>query len=96
MRAHDLRSNRARLSRMPEVTVSAVRSVPRQAEVVGWAVAPKGPVPRQLGLNRAGLEAHGFTAKVSGPYGTYLRWVWPLLALLTLLVAIVLAVSAVL
>jgi uncharacterized ion transporter superfamily protein YfcC len=30
------------------------------------------------------------------PYGTYLRWVWPLLALLTLLVAIVLAVSAVL
>jgi uncharacterized ion transporter superfamily protein YfcC len=30
------------------------------------------------------------------PYGTYLRWVWPLLALLILLVAIVLAVSAVL
>ena len=30
------------------------------------------------------------------PYGTYLRWVWPLLALLTLLVAIILAVSAVL
>jgi uncharacterized ion transporter superfamily protein YfcC len=30
------------------------------------------------------------------PYGTYLRWVWPLLALLTVLVAIVLAVSAVL
>jgi uncharacterized ion transporter superfamily protein YfcC len=29
------------------------------------------------------------------PYGTYLRWVWPLLALLTGMVAIVLAVSAV-
>jgi uncharacterized ion transporter superfamily protein YfcC len=30
------------------------------------------------------------------PYGTYLRWVWPLLALLTVLVVIVLGVSAVL
>jgi uncharacterized ion transporter superfamily protein YfcC len=30
------------------------------------------------------------------PYGTYLRWVWPLLALLTGLVVIVLAVAAVL
>jgi uncharacterized ion transporter superfamily protein YfcC len=29
------------------------------------------------------------------PYGTYLRWVWPLLALLTVLVVVVLAVSAV-
>jgi leucyl aminopeptidase len=48
---------------MPEVTVTPVRSVPRQAEVVGWAVGSKGPVPRQLGLNRAGLEAHGFTGK---------------------------------
>jgi uncharacterized ion transporter superfamily protein YfcC len=28
------------------------------------------------------------------PYGTYLRWVWPLLALLTALTLIVLAVSA--
>jgi uncharacterized ion transporter superfamily protein YfcC len=28
------------------------------------------------------------------PYGTYLRWVWPLLALLTALVLIVLAISA--
>ena len=28
------------------------------------------------------------------PYGTYLRWVWPLLALLTAMVVIVLAVSA--
>jgi uncharacterized ion transporter superfamily protein YfcC len=30
------------------------------------------------------------------PYGAYLRWVWPLLAMLAVLVAIVLAVSAVL
>src|SRR5689334_1738434 len=29
------------------------------------------------------------------PYGTYLKWVWPLLALLTLLVVVVLTVSAV-
>jgi leucyl aminopeptidase len=46
------------------VTVSLVRSAPRSAEVVGLAVAPSGSVPRQLGLNRAGLEAHGFTGKV--------------------------------
>jgi uncharacterized ion transporter superfamily protein YfcC len=30
------------------------------------------------------------------PYGTYLRWVWPLLAMITGLVVVVLAVSAVL
>jgi uncharacterized ion transporter superfamily protein YfcC len=30
------------------------------------------------------------------PYGSYLRWVWPLLALLCVLVIIVLGVSAVL
>jgi uncharacterized ion transporter superfamily protein YfcC len=29
------------------------------------------------------------------PYGTYLRWVWPLLAMLTVLVVVVLAVAAV-
>ena len=29
------------------------------------------------------------------PYGTYLRWVWPLLALLSAMVVIVLAVAAV-
>jgi uncharacterized ion transporter superfamily protein YfcC len=28
------------------------------------------------------------------PYGTYLRWVWPLLALLSALVVVVLAISA--
>jgi uncharacterized ion transporter superfamily protein YfcC len=30
------------------------------------------------------------------PYGTYLRWVWPLLALLTGLVVVVLGITAVL
>jgi uncharacterized ion transporter superfamily protein YfcC len=28
------------------------------------------------------------------PYGTYLRWVWPLLASLSALVVVVLAISA--
>src|SRR5262245_18145409 len=49
---------------MSAVTVAAVRSVPRAADAVGLAVGPSGPVPRQLGLNRAALEAHGFTGKV--------------------------------
>ena len=49
---------------MSSVTVSVVRSVPRSADAVGVAVAPSGPVPRQVGLNRAALEAHGFTGKV--------------------------------
>ena len=30
---------------------------------------PSGPVPRQLGLNRAALEAHGFTGKVGSSAG---------------------------
>jgi leucyl aminopeptidase len=46
------------------VSVSVVRTLPRNADVVGLAIGPSGPVPRQLGLNRAGLEAHGFTGKV--------------------------------
>ena len=46
------------------VSVSVVRSVPSSAAAVGLAVGPSGPVPRQLGLNRATLEAHGFTGKV--------------------------------
>ena len=49
---------------MSSVTVAVVRSVPRTADAVGLAVAPSGPVPRQLGLNRAALETHGFTGKV--------------------------------
>jgi leucyl aminopeptidase len=49
---------------MSSVNVAVVRSAPRTADAVGLAVAPSGPVPRQLGLNRAALEAHGFTGKV--------------------------------
>ncbi len=48
---------------MPSVNVSVVRSIPRSADVVGVAVGPSGSVPRQLGLNRAALESHGFTGK---------------------------------
>ena len=46
------------------VTVSTARSAPSTANAVGWAVASKGAVPRQLGLNRAALEANGFEGKV--------------------------------
>jgi leucyl aminopeptidase len=46
------------------VEVSTVRSAPKTATAVGWAVATKGAVPRQLGLSRAALEANGFDAKV--------------------------------
>jgi leucyl aminopeptidase len=49
---------------MSAVNVAAVRTVPRAADAIGLAVGPTGPVPRQLGLNRAALEAHGFTGKV--------------------------------
>ena len=49
---------------MSAVNVVAVRTVPRTADAIGLAVGPSGPVPRQLGLNRAALEAHGFTGKV--------------------------------
>jgi leucyl aminopeptidase len=46
------------------VEVSTARSVPKTATAVGWAVATKGAVPRQLGLSRAALEANGFDGKV--------------------------------
>src|SRR5688572_12245617 len=49
---------------MSAVNVVAVRTVPRTADAIGLAVGPSGPVPRQLRLNRAALEAHGFTGKV--------------------------------
>jgi leucyl aminopeptidase len=45
-------------------TVSVVRSTPRNADAVGLAVGASGAVPRQLGLNRAALEASGFTGAV--------------------------------
>jgi len=43
------------------VDVSTARSVPKTAAAVGYAVATKGPVARQLGLGRSALEANGFT-----------------------------------
>ena len=43
-----------------DVAVSTARSAPKAATAVGWAVATKGAVPRQLGLSRAALEANGF------------------------------------
>jgi leucyl aminopeptidase len=49
---------------MSSVNVSVVRSAPRIADVIGLAVGPSGAVPRQLGLNRAALEANGFTGKL--------------------------------
>ena len=45
------------------VAVSTARSTPTSATAVGWAVATKGAVPRQLGLSRSALEANGFEAK---------------------------------
>ena len=46
-----------------DVAVSTARSAPKAATAVGWAVATKGAVPRQLGLSRAALEANGFEGK---------------------------------
>ena len=45
------------------VSVSTARSVPAGAEAIGYAVATKGAVPRQLGLSRAALAANGFDGK---------------------------------
>ncbi|MEM9042601.1 MAG: leucyl aminopeptidase [Actinomycetota bacterium] len=45
------------------VAVSVARSAPAAANAVGYAVATSGSVPRQLGLNRAGLSAAGFEGK---------------------------------
>uniref|UniRef100_UPI002409FA75 M17 family peptidase N-terminal domain-containing protein n=1 Tax=Ilumatobacter nonamiensis TaxID=467093 RepID=UPI002409FA75 len=45
------------------VTVSTARSVPSDAEAVGFAVGEKGAVPRQLGLSRSALKANGFDGK---------------------------------
>lgn len=46
------------------VEISTVRSVPKSASAIGYAVATKGPVARQLGMNRAALSANGFDGKV--------------------------------
>ena len=45
------------------VNVEVVRSTPRAAEAVGIPVATSGAVPRQVGLSRAALAAHGFEGK---------------------------------
>ena len=45
------------------VAVSTARTAPKAATAVGWAVATKGAVPRQLGLSRAALEANDFECK---------------------------------
>ena len=59
------------------VTVSTARSVPAGAGAVGYAVATKGAVPRQLGLNRSALAANGFDGKAGQvlaiPDGDHLR-----------------------
>lgn len=46
------------------VNVSVAKSAPKSATAVAYAVATKGAVARQLGLNRAGLEANKFEGKV--------------------------------
>ena len=45
------------------VAVSTARSAPESATAVGWAVATKGAVPRQMGLSRSALEANGFEGR---------------------------------
>jgi len=46
------------------VSVSTAKSVPKAATAVAYAVASKGAVARQLGVNRSGLEANNFEGKV--------------------------------
>ena len=46
------------------VTVSTARSIVSSANAVGYAVATKGSVPRQLGMSRAALSANGFEGKL--------------------------------
>jgi len=46
------------------VTVESVRSIPKTVEAIGVPVGTTGAVPRQLGLSRAALTAHGFDGKV--------------------------------
>jgi leucyl aminopeptidase len=47
-----------------EVSVGVARAVPGDADVLGVPVGSDGPVPRQLGLDRATLTASGFDGKV--------------------------------
>lgn len=41
--------------------VSVATEIPATAEAVGFVVGPAGPVPTEIGLDRAALERHGFT-----------------------------------
>lgn len=57
------------LSTFPQYTptsveVTTARSAPASCDVVGWAIGTAGPVPRQIGLNRAALKAEGFTGAI--------------------------------
>lgn len=46
------------------VNVTVTKSVPKGTTAVAYAVATKGTVARQLGVNRAGLTANNFDGKV--------------------------------
>lgn len=46
------------------ISVTVAKSVPKGATAVAYAAATKGAVPRQLGMNRAGLDANDFSGKV--------------------------------
>jgi leucyl aminopeptidase len=52
------------IGRAHDVVVAVARSAPSGADAVGVPVATTGPIPRQLGLDRATLAASGFDGKV--------------------------------
>ncbi len=52
------------LGRAQDVVVSVARGAPSSADAIGVPVATKGPIPRQLGLDRATLAGSGFDAKL--------------------------------
>jgi leucyl aminopeptidase len=52
------------IERSHDVLVTVARTAPSTADAVGVPVGTKGPVPRQLGLDRATLAASGFDGRV--------------------------------
>jgi leucyl aminopeptidase len=52
------------IERAHDVVVSVGRGAPSSADAIGVPVATKGPIPRQLGLDRATLAGSGFDGKV--------------------------------
>ena len=52
------------IERSHDVVVAVGRSVPSTADVVGVPVGTKGPVPRQIGLDRPTMAESGFDGKV--------------------------------